>query len=282
MQKRTNGTLSILERAINSKLFAILCPVLTIIIAAFATLVKKNWTWVVVSVFVVVLLLLVLLILSAQIAKANRDIVDDLIKDNGILDEYLLAKVEVLSNSIERSGACMTDVQRECRKSIEQYFLEQYSKINFLDIDEILALEKEQNNKEIWIISDELSTDIDNEKVMNIVGQNLQSGTLYKYFYTKIDRGLDAEKRMKSTFASGFQIEDIGKVMSFNQVGDRYDALVKIAKDIIILNPDGPNRRAFVCIYSNTNFEIAFYRELDVGESSDLCGMILRGMLVEA
>lgn len=68
--------------------------------------------------------------------------------------------------------------------------------------------------------------------------------------------------------------------MFFTQVSSRYDALLKITKDIIILNPNDRNRRAFVCIFAKEDFETAFYRELDTTEISILSGMVIDQLLV--
>jgi len=118
------------------------------------------------------------------------------------------------------------------------------------------------------------------KKIIETVGRNLQDGTIYKYFYTQVDKAADAESRLKTTFSKKYSIESIEERLSFAQINSRYDALVKIAKDIIILNPTNLDRRAFVCIYSNDNFEIAFYRELNSSEASDLCGMIKNKSLI--
>lgn len=162
--RKHKGIYNILDKMLGSKLFAILCPMLTLILSALITQITKDWTWVLVSISVVFILLIVMLILSVQATKVNKDIVEELIKKDGLLDMYMVEKISELSTDIEQSSICMTAVQKECRKSIENFFLKQYSKIKFFNIDEILSLESGLVQGEIWIISDELSTDIENEK----------------------------------------------------------------------------------------------------------------------
>lgn len=274
-------TYEILEKIISSKVFAICLLVLTPIITALIALIKKDWTWVVITTIVVVIIVFIAYILSALTSKIAKDIVGDLIKQDGILDQYLQNRINELATKVSNSSACIVDVQKECRKSIEKFFLDQYSEIKFFNIDEILKLEEEVQKGVIWIITDELGTEVKNEKVRNAIALNLQDGTVYNYFYTQKYIGIDAERRLKTTFKNEYNIENIDKQMYFQKVGQRYDALLKISKDIIILNPTAKNRRAFFCIFANKDFDIAFYRELNDLETQMICGMIENNELID-
>jgi len=267
-------TFEILEKVIGSRVFGFCLLVLTPVVSALIALIKKDWTWVAITVGVVLIIVFIAYILSALTSKITKDIVGELISQDGKLDHYLKSRVDELSKQFLNCSSCMTDVQKECRKSIESFFLQQYSEIKFFNIDEILEFEEAVQNGLIWIITDELGTDIKNEKIRNAIASNLNDGTVYNYFYTQKEIGIDAGRRLKSTFKNDYNIENVDNQMFFQKVGHQYDALLNITKDIVILNPMSSNRRAFLSLFANEDFDIAFYRELDDYDTTLLCGMI--------
>jgi flagellar basal body-associated protein FliL len=262
-------TSEIFEKIFSSKWFAFSLLVITPILNALIALIKKDIMWVIITIGVVIFIAIIAYIFSVIFSRITKDIISDLIKQDGKLDQYL-----------KDSSTCMTNVQKECVRKIENtFFINKYNEIKFFNIDEILEFEKEVKKGIIWIITDELGTEVNNEKVRNAIASNLQDGTVYHYFYTQEDIGADAELRLKTTFNDDYKIKDIGNKMCFKKVGQRYDALLKLTKDIIILNPKTKNRRAFLCLFADVDFDIAFYREIDDFETQLICGMILNNEL---
>jgi hypothetical protein len=270
-QKNPN-TMNWFMKIIKSPWFGLLCIILTVPIYTIVAAFSNDWKWVISTIIVFAVLLLLMLFLSFLMKKEREDVMHDIIQKDGLLNDYLQKKIEEFNGH----GSCLIDIQKECKKRIQQNFFKTMEEVEIYDITDILNFEREIKNGSIWIISDKLGVDVDNKEVFDTIIANLEYGTEYKYFHTK--NNLDAISRIKRKIESK-GIMDINNKVSFTQVSNRYDALLTITKDVIVLNPDEDNRSAFVCIYSDNNFDIAFYRMLNANEIELLCNIIRNNML---
>jgi hypothetical protein len=274
-----NKKKNLFEKIIRSSWFGPICILLTVVLNAIIASIKKDWTWAIVTIIVLVVLLFLMYFLSILMRKEREDIMQHIIKKDSVLDTYLTERINEFmhsGNHLSNVHSCLSNVQQECEKRLAQNFLKkEYEAIPFKTFREILELEKAVDNGEIWIVTDNISTDVNNEEVYQTVSLNIKDGTTYHYFYNKQDGAADAIKIIKDDLKDEFKIEDIDNKIGFIPVGVDYNALLTMAKDVIILQPNKrKERQAFLCIYASENFEIAFYRKLNDKETNILCDMI--------
>ncbi len=276
-----------LKKEISVVISLIITTAGTIINLAIGKYFQTN-NWYIVLLITATVTLIMLITLSFFISKINRDTISEIIDSDGELNTYISELKETMTtiNQTTCDFICtqgkenhesIQKLQSYCKRNIETYFLEQYKEMTLFKIDEIVYLEKNVNNGEIWIITDELKTEIENQRIFSTIGNNLCDGTRYHYFYNSHpDIATDVERRLKKAFVEQYQIDNINERIIFTQLDKRYDAFVAIIKDMIILNPQSDNRRAFICIYENDDFNTAIYRELINLEISKLQGMLSR------
>lgn len=267
--KKESNTQNWFEKIIKSSWFGLTCIVLTLAINGIVATISKDLKWAVITIVVLIFLLLLMWFLSFLMRKEREDIMHSIIQEDGLLDDYLKTKIDCFN----KHGNCLISIQKECEKRMEQNFLKQeYEKIKFFNFKEILELEKSVANEEVWIITDNIIADKNNIDVYDAVGSNISNGTIYKYFYNQQKGAEDAKEVIKRDLAKRFNIDNIDTKIDFIQITSDYNALLTIAKDVIILQPDNlQQRRAFLCIFASENFKIAFYRELNEIETNILC-----------
>ena len=267
-----NSTQGYFTKIIKSSEFMVFYLLLLLVINGIVASTTKGWTWVVMAIIALVILMLLMWLLSFLMRKEREDILHSIIQKNGLLDGYLQTKID----SFNCHENCLVSIQKECQKKLEQNFLKQeYEKIEFFNFNEILDLEKSVKTGDIWIITDNILTDEANDDVYDTVGSNINNGTVYTYFYNEQAGAEDAKEVIKKDLKERFKIDDINNKINFIQIPSDYNALLTIAKDIIILHPNNrQQRQAFLCIFASENFEIAFYRKLDATETNKLCDII--------
>ncbi|GHT62425.1 hypothetical protein FACS189451_06730 [Bacteroidia bacterium] len=293
--------------------FGIFVPIISVIVAALVKEMKmeNNWTWLIITIAVLVVFVALTLLLQFLMRTEGEDIMRHITKTNGalndffneqkkLIEEHLNEQDKIINNYLKErleefanSGTCLSDVQkdlsgvhgdlsgvqRNCQKRIQQNFLKQeYEKIGFFNFHEILDFEKSVKDGEIWIVTDDISTDVDDIGVYDTVGTNIKEGIIYNYFHNSHKKDEDSKASIMEALVNKFAINDIDKKLIFTPISKDYNALLTIAKDIIILHPNNrEERRAFLWIYADANFrenKIAFYRELLSDEIKTLWSMI--------
>jgi len=248
---------------------------------------KDPRTWIIISVGVFLVLYALIWFLSSIMGKERESTIQSILQEGGALDKYFQQKDEEFVTHIQQKidgfndhDTCLANIQNDCNKRIKQILLKpEYERIEFFDFDEILRKEKAIKDGEIWIVTEDVTTDLKNQDVYNVVGSNIKEGVKYTYFHDNTVKGAnEATNVIEKDIAGQFNITDIEvkDKLRFISVSENFRALLAIAKDVIILEPNKENkiREVFLCIYASDNFKIAFYRKLNFKETNDLCDLI--------
>jgi hypothetical protein len=208
--------------------------------------------------------------------KEREDIMKSIIQEDGLLHGFLQQRIgEFNENGKHLSDvhSCLSDVQKECERRI--LLKQEYEKIKFFNLKEELEFEGNVKNGEIWVVTDDISTDVNNKPVYETIASNIKNGTIYHYFYNKKEGVNDNIEIIKEALQREYSIENIDSKIIFEQVGNDYSALLTILKGVIILHPNNRDKRqSFLCIYASVDANIVFYRELNPKETNVMCDMI--------
>jgi len=275
---------TIVTQALSHPLFVTVLPVTTFLLTWVWSIIVPNsdWWWIV-ALSTLTTVILLTFVVAWIVSKLNESVLQALVHDRLSKNEISVRDIhDETCESINRTHRHVVgeigEMRAHCQTQFQWYFLEEYRNAEFFSLHEVLNLERAKTTGEIWIITDRLVTAFQNAHCASTVSDNLEDGVRYRYYYSPFASGAgDVVTTVRNTFRErlGPQIDEL---LTFIRVNPEYNAVLRLIKDIIVLDPhDFESRRAFLNVYAQEDFEVAFYRELTQIEIASLLELLEHG-----